>query len=423
MAVPGGGGKSILGTLWVMNQCLKYPGVHYFFARRELTNLKKTTLISFFEVIQILGLKNEELFTINSQTNIINFHNGSKIFLLDTAKQPSDPLYTRFGGLLLTGGFFDESNENEEKAITILKTRCGRWKNKEYSLLPKTLEAFNPSKNHIYNNYYKLYKTKSLPTHRTFIPALVTDNPHLDENYINQLRNSDEVTKQRLLYGNFDYDDDPALLVDYDAILDIFTNEHVKDDMIKTMTTDIAMQGRDNFVIMTWSGLRGEIDLVKPKASGPEILHDIKMINMRKNVPTSRTVADSDGMGSYLESFTDDTGIKHEGFLQHIKNFHGGSKPIRGEYFNLKSDCAFKLAELIQKREIYIKCTDIQIKNMIIEELNMLKRDNIDKDDRKKSIIPKDLMKEQLGRSPDFLDCLIMRMIFEIRGTYTPTIV
>ncbi|KKL68647.1 hypothetical protein LCGC14_2122920, partial [marine sediment metagenome] len=59
----------------------------------------------------------------NSQTNIIQFHNGSKVFLMDMSYQPSDPLYTRFGGLELTGAFVDESNENQLQAIEILKTR------------------------------------------------------------------------------------------------------------------------------------------------------------------------------------------------------------------------------------------------------------------------------------------------------------
>jgi hypothetical protein len=42
-----------------------------------------------------------------------------------------------------------------------------------------------------------------------FIPALATDNKKLPKTYIEQLMRSDEVTKQRLLYGNFEYDDTP----------------------------------------------------------------------------------------------------------------------------------------------------------------------------------------------------------------------
>ncbi len=49
----------------------------------------------------------------------------------------------------------------------------------------------------------------------------------------------------------------------------------------------------------------------------------------------------------------------------------------------------------------------------------MLKADDIDADERKKRIIKKDDMKKILGRSPDYLDTLLMRMYFEI--TPTPT--
>jgi len=45
-----------------------------------------------------------------------------------------------------------------------------------------------------------------------------------------------------------------------------------------------------------------------------------------------------------------------------------------------------------------------------------LKRDSIDKDEGKKQLISKDKMKEYLGHSPDYLDMLLMAMIFEVRN-------
>lgn len=419
----GGGGKSILGCFWVLSQCLQYPGVHYCLGRKELVNLKRTTLISFFEVIEMLGFKNEDLFNINWQTNVINFHNGSKIFLVDMAHKPTDPLFTRFGGLLLTSGFIDESNENDYKAIDILKTRLGRWKNNEYAIRPTLLEAFNPSKNHVYQRYYRPYKENELPYHRVFIHALPTDNPYLPDSYIEQLKNSDPVTKQRLLYGNFEYDDDPSCLVDYDAILDMFTNDHVEAKYEKYISSDLAMQGRDLFLVSSWEGMRGIFDITKDKSGGKEIVDDIKLVSVQKGIGRSRIVVDSDGMGGYLGSFQDKEGNTHEGFLSGIKTYHGGaSAKNKKEFTNLRSECGFKLAEMINRREIYLNVTDIQIKNKIIEEVEQLKRHEIDKDDKRKSIIPKKLMKENLGRSPDFLDVLMMRMIFELRGSYTPMI-
>lgn len=61
---------------------------------------------------------------------------------------------------------------------------------------------------------------------RCFIPALVSDNtliPKRDrEEYIGNLLKSDKVTIERMLYGNFDYDDTPNRLFDYDDMLNMF---------------------------------------------------------------------------------------------------------------------------------------------------------------------------------------------------------
>ena len=53
----------------------------------------------------------------------------------------------------------------------------------------------------------------------------------------------------------------------------------------------------------------------------------------------------------------------------------------------------------------------------IIEELSVLKQAHIDADTRKKGIISKEKMKEILGHSTDYLDMLIMAMIFRIKPT------
>ena len=160
----------------------------------------------------------------NAQDGVIKFANGSEILLLDLAYLPSDPLYERFGSLELTDGFIDESGEISEKCIEIILTRIGRQGNEQYSLIPKLLESFNPNKGHIYSRYYKPFKEENLPSYRAFIPALATDNPFIPESYIEALKRSSEVTKQRLLYGNFEYDDRPNKLFEFDTIQDLFVN-------------------------------------------------------------------------------------------------------------------------------------------------------------------------------------------------------
>jgi hypothetical protein len=55
-----------------------------------------------------------------------------------------------------------------------------------------------------------------------------------------------------------------------------------------------------------------------------------------------------------------------------------------------------------------------QFKDMLIEDLEQMKRKDADKDGKLK-ILGKDEVKERLGRSPDFGDALMMRMFFELK--------
>ena len=123
-------GKSYIWVAWLWMMVNKYPWVRYFMWRRELSNLMKTTLNSYYKFWEDYQIPLELMWKLDKKYNIIKFPNKSEILLLDCAQQPSDPLYTRFGSLELTWGFIDESNEVDLQAITILKTRISRQKNR-----------------------------------------------------------------------------------------------------------------------------------------------------------------------------------------------------------------------------------------------------------------------------------------------------
>ena len=132
-------GKSLLECFWIIFECLAYPGVGYGLARKELSVLRKTVLITLFNLLNHYRLKDGDDYKYHEQKNKITFKNGSEIFLIDTAYQPSDPLYTRFGGLELTGCAIDESNESDIDAIGTLFSRCGWRKNEVYGIHKKML--------------------------------------------------------------------------------------------------------------------------------------------------------------------------------------------------------------------------------------------------------------------------------------------
>lgn len=62
-----------------------------------------------------------------------------------------------------------------------------------------------------------------------------------------------------------------------------------------------------------------------------------------------------------------------------------------------------------------VECNDISIKEKIIQELKQIKSKDSDKDGKLK-IIPKEEVKELIGRSPDFSDTMLMRCLFEIKA-------
>lgn len=406
-----GGGKSILGCYWQIKRRLKYPGTRGLIGRASLKTLKETTLNSFFEVCRIQGLKSGTHFTYNQQSNIITFFNGSMIFLKDLFQYPSDPNFDELGSLEITDAFVDENNQIVEKAHNIVKSRI-RYKLDEYGLIPKMLGCCNPAKGWIYNKFYKPYKDGTLPESAKFIQALVGDNPDISAHYRANLLSLDEVSKQRLLYGNWEYDDDPATLIPYDKILDCFTNTFVPEGE-KYITADIARFGSDSTVIALWDGYRCSLQQFKGK-SVSEVAEIIKGIQAKEGVSNSNTIVDEDGVGGGVMDI-----LKCKGFVNNSRALPNpnapytdkGEKPV-DNFANLKSQCYYKLAEFINFGKLYIFCNDVAIKSSIIQELEQVKRHNVDKDG-KQQVVPKDKVKEIIGRSPDFSDALMMRMWFE----------
>jgi len=408
----GGGafsGKSYLMCFWLVYMCRNYAGTAWGLGRKELITLKKTTLVTLFKVLKQFGFEADLHYNYNQQLNKIVFYNGSVIYLIDTAHKPSDPLYQRFGGLELTGCAIDESAETDRKAIDILFTRLGRCKNEEYGIKKKMLECFNSAKTHVYDRYYKPFKDGKETISKKFIHALPTDNPSPEvEDYVRDiLLTGEESTIQRLIYGNFEYDDNPYALFNYDNICDIFTNSFVVGNGKCYLSADIAYLGADTFVITIWNGYVVEkliaIDKIDETAIGTKLIE----IAIEHKIPFSNIVYDADG----LRKFTANSLKKLEG----AKAFVNNSAPIKDKQFgNLKTECAFLLKAKIESGEMYIE--DQEFRKQIIADLENICREPMD-DEKKIYLEKKSKHKERTGRSPDYFDSLLMRFYFDLKKT------
>lgn len=414
-------GKSYLECYWLTIMCIAYPGTGWFLGRSTLTTLKDTVLKTLFKVFAECNIIDGRDFKLNSQTNIVKFTNGSEIFLLDLAAAPSDPLYTWLGGYEFTGGAIDESAECSPGVIGILASRVGRRMNSHYKLRAKILETFNPTKNHVYTRYYSPWKAGKLPPEIKFVKALPSDNPspEVADWMERMLKGSDEVTKQRLVYGNFDYDDDPARLIDNNKATDIFTNDHVPIGR-KCITADIARLGGDRIVIIEWEGMRGKVSAYE-KQKLTVSTTAIEAARHRMGCGKSDVLVDADGMGSGVEDFGGFKGFTNNArpMADPKKPVDANGKPVVENFDNLKSQCGFRMAEIINNNGLYLECEE-WMKPLIIEELGQVKQKLLDSD-LKKGLMPKDKIKEAIGRSPDFWDAILMRIWFELKPKFMVT--
>lgn len=433
-------GKSWLGCEWLLTMCLIYPGSKWFMGRNELKRIMTSTYITWLKVCKFHNIP-KDIWKINRQENFIEFINfktrqfdetGSRIDLIDVAWKPSDPLYERFGSIEYTGGFGEEVGEWKAKAFEVLKSRVGRHQPEGYHVPPKIYLTGNPKKNWTYYDFYLAWK-ESLKNGGdkhifymnidkeiykcAFIQSLYYDNPYTMKEYERQLKSiKDKVLRQRLKDGNWEYDDDSASLIEYEKILSIFTREFSEElNGNMYISVDAARSGNDKATIILWQGLFIRKVWWEDKSHiihlGDKIISKANQYRVERN----RIVIDEDGVGGGLVDYIEDS-----------IGFVNSSKPVeelkedqqdtdKYSYLNLRSQCYFKLSEFINAGKIgCYSDIDVEVRNDLIQELEILKRKDYEKNEKKLAVIPKDQIKEIIGRSPDWADNLMMRMYFEL---------
>jgi len=415
-----GSGKSYLGASLIFGDALMYPGTSYFIARKKLNDLRKFTVPTIFEVLTNFGI-GPDYYHYNQQDSIFTLYNGSKVYLLEAKWMPSDPLYMRLGSMQFTRGFIEEAGEFSEAAKNNLHASIGRWKNDEYNLPGKLLQTCNPSKNYLYKDYYKANKENKLPEWRKFIQALPQDNKKLAAGYLENLeRILDTNQKERLLKGNWEYDDDPATLIEYNAIVDAFSNSHILATGKRYITCDAARFGTDKTIIIVWDGWKAIKIQVYPRTKVTEIAQYIKEAKAQYSVPMSNIIVDEDGVGGGVVDILGCRGFvansraivnkDADKIDRNDKNVAGIDAPEN--FDNLKSQCYFKLADKINAGQMDISALK-RYEEEITEELEQVKQKSVDSD-LKNGVVPKDKVKELIGRSPDYSDTIMMRIWFSL---------
>jgi hypothetical protein len=222
----------------------------------------------------------------------------------------------------------------------------------------------------------------------------------LDESEILQAQKDLPVKIFKQLYLAEEQESDDQLCT-FDAINAMWTNSYVEKGN-RFITADIALHGSDKFVIIVWEGFR-VIDYTEiEKCDAKEVEKFLRDKATTFKVMQSNIVYDADGLGSFLR-----------GYLSDAKPFNNGAKPIRGlNYKNLKSECGYELAKIVNEGLIYFDYP--MVKEDIIKEFECLQSYSLDTDG-KIQLLPKAKIKELIGHSPDRLDAFMMRMYFELK--------
>ena len=400
-----GGSKSWTGCADLAFKCMAYPGTKWFIGRESLKRLRESTLITFFKVCSQYGIRRDVDFSYNGQDHYLQFENGSRIDMLDLRYLPSDPLYERYGSLEYTGGWIEEGGEINFGAYDTLKTRVGRQMNDKYGLLRKLFITCNPKKNWMYNTFYKPNLKGALPEHMVYLGALVQENPFIEKDYVKALESTtDKTKKERLLKGNWDYDDNPAMLCSYDAISAVFSNDLARAGANHYLTADIARFGSDRARVAVWRNWTILEVISFDVSKTTEIQTAINHLRQKYRIPKTRAIADEDGVGGGV---VDNCGIL---------GFTNNARPFDDEnYNNLQSQCAYRLAEHINNSEVSIDCDlSEDEKDEIINELQQLQTHDADSDGKLK-IKQKELIKQDIGHSPDWRDLMLMRSYFDYK--------
>ena len=256
-----------------------------------------------------------------------------------------------------------------------------------------------------------------------------SDNPHVPVEEIQKAREQVdfETFKQEYLA---EYLENQGSLFRYSSLVDVFSNTITK-TTDKYLIVDVADDGSDKTIFSFWEGLEEYRREEFARLNTEGIIAQIREYIAQEQIPMSHVAVDAIGVGA---------GVASSSLLDGIIGYKSSFAPIKtdmnivrvpdvgyisnavktvltSDYKNLRSQCVFALADLVNNHKIASKVSG-KFKEVIIEELSNYQ--DVSSGDGKRSATPKENVKEVIGRSPDHSDTWIMRMYFEVMSKVLP---
>lgn len=447
-----GGGKSILGSAYLIHMARKYPNTRYAACAYDIKKAEDSIYHSINEVLGMLGLKIDVHYTYNVKRHTYTFlDTQSEIVLFGLTYKPQDPQNLWLGGYLFTCSWIDESNAVDSRVIDTFTSRNGRFGNEEFiksskmtdeekeanpdwkikggynkvKIPTKILQTFNPSQNHVYSQFWLPYKNKK-QTNSRFIRAYAWDNFAKDSEYIKGLMSlRNKVTRERLLYGSFEFNSSDKALFNSDAVQDLVKAKKPDGyNHARYMVVDVSEAGLEDNDMTTIGYFHGmyaeEIENFEYDNSD-DLVKKILKETRRRGIPMENVVIDANGSGSYLASHSKLDGCL--GFKAHyspVKKESGKvivtkkkknrlSTRLESTYRTLKDQCVHLLSENVNDRNVGANIDNQLLKDYLKQELLIYEHTNFGTD-RPMEVTKKKDIRGSIKRSPDTSDLFIMLM-------------
>lgn len=255
----------------------------------------------------------------------------------------------------------------------------------------------------------------------TFIRAELKFNKKLllsSPEYLGNLMNQSEEAQARDLDGNWKFMAMGDDLIKMQHLIRCYDNPIMKGDGVRRASSDLAFTGGDNCVTWLWVGDH-VLDVFVCRMDSVQTATAIKTKLAEWGVNEQNYTYDLNGLG---QSF--------KGFFKHARPFNNRESVApryKGQYDTVKSQCAWIFADKVLRGEISFEPSLLErrfngkgYKNKLLSDIlqdeRKAIRQDMSKEDNGWCLIKKDQMKKLVGHSPDFIESLFMRYIFNVKA-------
>ena len=259
----------------------------------------------------------------------------------------------------------------------------------------------------------------------TFIKGKLEENVALissDPNYLANLAQQDEESRARDLEGNWNFKAAGDDIIKMEHMERFFKNTAQYGDEKRRVSCDIAYEGGDNLVLWLWIG--NHIEDVSVSRDNSKRTEECVAYKLREwGVLEKDFVFDLNGPGQDFKGKFPDA-VRFNNMAAPIPATKADEKSIKYVYSSLKSQCADILVKKIKNEEISINpdllsrkfsgngYSGVTLYNILMKERKAIRDAETDKGF---ALIKKETMKKYVGHSPDFIEAMIYRQIFDIK--------